>query len=131
VARKDTVKGPAQLARDVAHDLKNALNPIGLYLQLVGRAASRGQTDEVVSHLKVIERLLARTVSTIDRLCPHSVLGSLSAAPSSRDGVSLPDEVPVGRQPRADDAPGFRLDTAASCWPAPCTVGGSCKLAKC
>lgn len=69
----DPVDPPNPVLRQVAHDLRNAINPIGLHLELIRLATARNDADEIERHVAAIERSLVRGVQAIDRLCPVPV----------------------------------------------------------
>ena len=60
------------MAAGVTHDLKNILNPISLYLQVLERAARRGDTDGVKNGIEEARRVVRRGVETVERLTEFS-----------------------------------------------------------
>lgn len=71
-ARPSAHRESRQITCGVAHDLKNLLNPVSLYLQLIQRSLERGRSDEVKEHLDEIRVLMAHSAKTIDRLLDES-----------------------------------------------------------
>ena len=67
-AKVDKLLVLGEMAAGISHDLRNILNPISLYLQLIGRAADRGQLDNVKRSVGEIQGVLARGLQTLDRL---------------------------------------------------------------
>ena len=67
-AKVDKLLVLGEMAAGISHDLRNMLNPISLYLQLIGRAADRGQLDNVKRSVAEIQGVLARGLQTLDRL---------------------------------------------------------------
>ncbi|MBI4815775.1 MAG: response regulator [Deltaproteobacteria bacterium] len=61
-----------QMAAGVSHDLRNLLNPMGLYLRLVERALDRGQFGEVRQQLVDLRTSLVRATEALDRLRDYS-----------------------------------------------------------
>jgi signal transduction histidine kinase len=72
LARTEKVRALGQMAAGVSHDLMNILHPLGLYLQLVGRAVERGEKAEAQESAKEMERVLTRGMETIQRLRDYS-----------------------------------------------------------
>ena len=54
------------MCRGIAHDLKNILNPLLLYTDVIRDAA--GNPDEVLDVVDRIERILNRGLQTVERL---------------------------------------------------------------
>ena len=67
--RSEKFRAFDESAGGVAHDLKNILNSVGLYLELIQRSvASGGNSERVQAHVDVIKEELARAVQVIDRM---------------------------------------------------------------
>ena len=65
----------------VAHDLKNILNSVGLYLELIQRSvANGGNSERVQAHVDIMKQEIARGAQVIDRLRDHCRQRYLSRA---------------------------------------------------
>lgn len=53
---------------ELAHDLKNILNSVALYLELIQRALKRGTSETALNHVDVMKQLLVRGAEAVDRL---------------------------------------------------------------
>ncbi|MBK7828678.1 HAMP domain-containing sensor histidine kinase [Nannocystis sp.] len=67
-AKVDKLLVLGEMTAGISHDLRNILNPISLHLQLISRAADRGQLDNVKRSVVEIQGVLARGLQTLDRL---------------------------------------------------------------
>jgi signal transduction histidine kinase len=68
LVRSEKLRALGEMAAGVSHDLKNLLNPLSLYLQLVERAVVQGDTAEAKESIEEMRRILAHGVETIERL---------------------------------------------------------------
>jgi signal transduction histidine kinase len=66
--RTEKLRALGQMAAGVTHDLKNILNPISLHLQVIGRAASHGNTADVKESVEEAKLAVRRGVETVERL---------------------------------------------------------------
>ena len=66
--RSERLRALGQMAAGVSHDLKNILNPLGLELELVERAARRQDTPAILDLAQRMRAQLRRGVETIERL---------------------------------------------------------------
>lgn len=67
-AKVDKLLILGEMAAGISHDLRNLLNPISLHSQLIGRAADRGNLDQVKRSVAEIQGVLTRGLQTLDRL---------------------------------------------------------------
>lgn len=70
--RTAKMRALGQMAAGVSHDLRNLLNPVGLYLRLVDRALERNQTAEAHKHLNEVRTALGSATEALDRLRDYS-----------------------------------------------------------
>lgn len=68
ILRTEKLTALGQMAAGVAHDLKNILNPISLHLQVLKRAAARGQADTVKEGIEEMQQIVKRGVETVERM---------------------------------------------------------------
>src|SRR5262249_38236134 len=66
LVRTEKLRALGQMSAGIAHDLKNLLNPLLLYSDLIRDAA--GNRDEVLENLERIDRILGRGLETVERL---------------------------------------------------------------
>ncbi|MCC6897804.1 MAG: response regulator [Polyangiaceae bacterium] len=66
--RSERLRAIGQMAAGVSHDLKNILNPIGLELELIERAARRDDSGAILDVAQRMRAQLRRGVETIERL---------------------------------------------------------------
>jgi len=66
LVRTEKFRALGQMSAGIAHDLKNLLNPLLLYTELIRDAA--GNRDEVLSIAERVERILTRGLETVERL---------------------------------------------------------------
>ena len=66
LVRTEKFRALGQMSAGIAHDLKNLLNPLLLYTDLIRDAA--GNRDEVLETCERIDRILVRGVETVERL---------------------------------------------------------------
>jgi signal transduction histidine kinase len=68
LARSHKLRALGQMAAGVSHDLKNILNPISLYVQVLQRAIPRGDTATIDEAIEQMRATVKRGVEVIDRL---------------------------------------------------------------
>jgi signal transduction histidine kinase len=66
LVKTEKFRALGQMSAGIAHDLKNLLNPLLLYTELIHDAA--GNRDEVLSITERVERILTRGLETVERL---------------------------------------------------------------
>src|SRR5262249_41798963 len=66
LVRTEKFRALGQMSAGIAHDLKNLLNPLLLYTDLIRDAA--GNRDEVLEVAARVERILNRGLETVERL---------------------------------------------------------------
>ena len=66
LVRTEKFRALGQMSASIAHDLKNLLNPLQLYADLLRDAA--GDRDEVLDIVNRVERILGRGLETVERL---------------------------------------------------------------
>jgi len=66
LVRTEKFRALGQMSSGIAHDLKNLLNPLLLYTELMRDAA--GNRDEVLNIAERVERILTRGLETVERL---------------------------------------------------------------
>jgi signal transduction histidine kinase len=64
--RTEKFRALGQMSAGIAHDLKNLLNPLQLYADLIRDAA--GNREEVLSIAERVDRILVRGLETVERL---------------------------------------------------------------
>jgi len=68
-ARSQNLRAVEEGASGVVHDLKNILNSIGLYVELIQRSVTRGgDSERVLAHIDVMKLELTRGTQLIDNL---------------------------------------------------------------
>jgi signal transduction histidine kinase len=94
LARAHKMQALGTMAAGVAHDLKNILNPLSLYLQLLKRKL-KDPAPDVADSLTEMSEVIRRGVMTIDRLRdfarqkPESAVAAVSLDELTRDAVRL------------------------------------------
>jgi signal transduction histidine kinase len=68
LVRTEKLRALGQMAAGIAHDLKNLLNPLSLQLDLIDRAARRGNLESVSQTATDAKAVIRRGVETIERL---------------------------------------------------------------
>jgi signal transduction histidine kinase len=68
LVRSEKLRALGEMAAGISHDLKNLLNPLSLYLQVLERAVASGNTADAKQSLDEMKRILAHGVQTIERL---------------------------------------------------------------
>lgn len=68
LVRSEKLRALGEMAAGISHDLKNLLNPLSLYLQVLERAVAAGNTVDAKQSLDEMKRILAHGVQTIERL---------------------------------------------------------------
>jgi signal transduction histidine kinase len=68
LVRSERLRALGQMAAGIAHDLKNVLNPISLYLDVIGKAAASGDGAKVSRTVESIKGVLRTGTQTIERL---------------------------------------------------------------
>jgi signal transduction histidine kinase len=90
LVRTEKLRALGEMAAGIAHDFKNILSPLSLYIQLLRRTFQRGG-DDVPSHceeaLKEMAHVIERGVQTADRLRDFS--RHLPDAPTERVEVDV------------------------------------------
>ena len=66
--RTEKLRALGQMAAGVTHDLNNILNPISLHLQVLERAAKRGDVEGLKGGIAEARQALHRGVETVERL---------------------------------------------------------------
>lgn len=66
LVRTEKFRALGQMSAGIAHDLKNLLNPLLLYTELIRDAA--GNRDEVLNFSERVQRILTRGLETVERL---------------------------------------------------------------
>ncbi len=66
LVRTEKLRALGQMSATIAHDLKNMLNPLLLYSDLIRDAA--GDREEVLELSENVDRILTRGLETVDRL---------------------------------------------------------------
>jgi signal transduction histidine kinase len=94
LVKSEKLRALGQMAAGVSHDLKNVLNPLWLYLQVVERAGKRHQIADVVESATEMRQVLTRGLQTVERLRDYA-----RQAPESR--VELVDLNAVAREAAA------------------------------
>jgi two-component system, NtrC family, nitrogen regulation sensor histidine kinase NtrY len=89
VARAERVLAWGEMARQVAHEIKNPLTPIRLGVQHLRRA----RTDPRIDFDKVLDENVTRILSEIDRL--DKIARTFSRYGSAPDDLPLPERVDV------------------------------------
>lgn len=92
--RSDKLRALGQMSTGIAHDLKNLLNPLGLHLEIIERAMTRGGVEKPES-VAAIRSIIARGVETIDRLrafsrqTPERIVERVELAELAREALAL------------------------------------------
>lgn len=68
LVRSEKLRALGEMAAGISHDLKNLLNPLSLYIQVLERALASGNTSDAKQSLDEMKRILAHGVQTIERL---------------------------------------------------------------
>lgn len=68
LVRSEKLRALGEMAAGISHDLKNLLNPLSLYLQVLERAVAAGNTVDAKQSLDEMKRILAHGVQTVERL---------------------------------------------------------------
>ncbi len=66
--RTEKLRALGEMAAGVSHDLKNILNPLGLYLQLAKRQLEANQKDQVATSLEQMGGVVQRGTELLERL---------------------------------------------------------------
>jgi signal transduction histidine kinase len=68
LVRSEKLRALGQMAAGIAHDLKNLLNPLSLQLDVIERAARRGDTTAINEKVQQAKAVIRRGTETIERL---------------------------------------------------------------
>lgn len=68
LVRSEKLRALGEMAAGISHDLKNLLNPLSLYIQVLERALASGDTADAKQSLDEMKRILTHGVQTIERL---------------------------------------------------------------
>jgi signal transduction histidine kinase len=98
LVRSEKFRALGQMAAGIAHDLKNLLNPLLLYTDLIREAAR--EPDEVLSISGRVERILTRGLETVERLRDFSRQSSEEAEAVPTDLNSMVHEAVEITRPR-------------------------------
>jgi signal transduction histidine kinase len=98
LVRTEKIRALGQMSAGVAHDLKNLLNPLLLYTDLMRDSA--GDREEVLEITKSIDRILVRGVETVERLRDFSRQSSEEAQPELTDLNAMVREAVEITKPR-------------------------------
>jgi len=66
LVRTEKLRALGEMSAGIAHDLKNLLNPLLLYTDLIRDAA--GNREQVIDSLERVDRILGRGLETVERL---------------------------------------------------------------
>jgi signal transduction histidine kinase len=88
LVRAEKFRALGQMSAGIAHDLKNLLNPLLLYTDLIRDAG--GDRDQVLEIAEKVDRILLRGVQTVERLRDFSRQSSdeLEAVPADLNAVA-------------------------------------------
>lgn len=98
--RHEKLRALGEMAAGAAHDLKNILNPLGLFLQLAGRQVAAGKLDEVQASLREMRMVVDRGVGLVESLRQFSRQEPNSGAHLVDLGTLAREAVTIAR-PRA------------------------------
>jgi signal transduction histidine kinase len=98
LVRTEKIRALGQMSAGVAHDLKNLLNPLLLYTDLMRDSA--GDREEVLEITKSIDRILVRGVETVERLRDFSRQSSEEAQAVLTDLNAMVQEAVEITKPR-------------------------------
>lgn len=98
--RNEKLRALGEMAAGVAHDLKNILNPLGLFLQLAGRQVKTGKLDDAQGSLREMKMVVDRGVGLLESLRQFSRQEPDSAAHLVDLSVLVREAVMIAR-PRA------------------------------
>jgi signal transduction histidine kinase len=68
LVRNERLRALGQMAAGIAHDLKNVLNPLSLYLGVINQAAAKGDLARVPQTVERVRDVLRTGTRTIERL---------------------------------------------------------------
>jgi signal transduction histidine kinase len=68
LGRTEKLRLLGQMAAGISHDLKNLLNPLSLYMDLVDRALARGDIERARFGVGELKQVITLGVQTVDRL---------------------------------------------------------------
>jgi signal transduction histidine kinase len=94
-----------QMSAGIAHDIRNLLNPMSLYLELIERAARRGDTNKVKDNITAAQDVLRHGVEIVGRLNEFSK-ASPTPTTHSVDPNTLAQEAVQVVKPRMTSAQG-------------------------
>lgn len=118
LTRSLKLRALGQMSAGISHDLKNILNPISLYMQLLKKAIRRGDTETIDDAVEQIQGALRRGVEIIDRLRDFS-----RQSPESRTSIVDLDRLAVEAielsRPRVTSAEKARVKIQAELGRAP------------